>query len=131
MKNCHNSLFGPALVQFCDSNSLHLSSQEMLPGDSFTYVSDAWGTQSWLDHVVASSDAHAAIFDMKIDDQPALSDHLPLLLKMDITQLPEVTAVQNGVLSSAKWDQFSPESLKMYSDKCKDFLTRFQRIHQA
>ena len=26
----------------------------ILPADTYTYVSSAWGTTSWLDHVVCS-----------------------------------------------------------------------------
>ena len=43
------SLFAKHMLQFCDDNNLIVSSQMFLPADSYSYISEAWHTTSWLD----------------------------------------------------------------------------------
>lgn len=52
-----HSLFAKHMCQFCDDNSFILSSQLLLPADSYTYKSDAWHIASWLDHRISIADA--------------------------------------------------------------------------
>lgn len=51
------SIFGQHLIQFCEDNKLNVSSKVFLPSDSYTYVSEAWNTNSWLDHCISMADA--------------------------------------------------------------------------
>lgn len=53
-----NSLFGQHLTQFCNDSKVMLSTKELLPVDSYTHVSEAWHTTSWLDHCISTADAH-------------------------------------------------------------------------
>lgn len=55
------SLFGQHLLQFCQDSKLVLSSMNFLPAGSYTYVSEAWNTSSWLDHVICTADAHESL----------------------------------------------------------------------
>ena len=43
------SSFGSILCDFCHDNSFIIADKEYLPADTYTYVSSAWGTTSWLD----------------------------------------------------------------------------------
>ena len=51
-----DSIFENELIIFVDNNNMHISDYERLGRDSgsFTYVSDAHSSTSWLDHYVAS-----------------------------------------------------------------------------
>ena len=49
------------MVQLCDDTGFIISSKVLLPADSFTHVSETWGSVSWLDHIVSSSDFHNCI----------------------------------------------------------------------
>ncbi len=60
-----------------------LSSKQLLPPDSCTYISDAWNTASWLDHCVSTADAHAAIQQMDIKYNYATADHIPVIIKVN------------------------------------------------
>ena len=51
------SVFGEMLLNFCRENNADIVDKTILPADTYTYVSSAWGTTSWLDHVVCTSDA--------------------------------------------------------------------------
>ena len=42
--------FGPILKEFCGENDRILSDEVMLPQNSFTYVSEINGCNSWIDH---------------------------------------------------------------------------------
>ena len=46
------------MVELCDDNDFILSCNVMLPADSFTKVSEAWVSVTWLDHLVSNSDFH-------------------------------------------------------------------------
>ena len=47
-----NSSFAKHLKQFCTDSGLILSSKLLLPNESYTYISEAWHTTSWLDHCI-------------------------------------------------------------------------------
>ena len=54
-------MFSPLLNSFCQDFNLTMSNETMLPKKSFTYVSDACNTCSWIDHCVSSCESHTAI----------------------------------------------------------------------
>ena len=60
------SVFAKHMLQFCEDNNLILSSQLLLPSNSYTHISEAWHTTSWLDHCISTSDAHATLKTMEI-----------------------------------------------------------------
>ncbi len=60
------SLFSKHMIQFSDDNNLILSSKECLPTNSYTYISEAWHTTSWLDHCISTADGHASLGSMEI-----------------------------------------------------------------
>ena len=51
------------LNQFCDENNW-VSSELLLPANTFTYLSERWDSTSWLDHCVSTSDGHDVIQNM-------------------------------------------------------------------
>ena len=81
-----NTPFDRELQQWCLEHSMTLSDCVLLDGNSdvHTYVSEAHGTTSWLDHVIASSDLHSMITDVKVLDLLPTSDHLPLQYTLSV-----------------------------------------------
>ena len=60
-------LHGPLLRQFTAESGLINSSEELLPVESFTYVSEMrQGETSWLDHCISTQDGHALINNLSI-----------------------------------------------------------------
>ena len=57
---------------------LHLPSQLLLPGDSYTFISECWNTMSWLDHCISTNDGHNAILNMDILYTESMGDHIPV-----------------------------------------------------
>ena len=60
------SLFTPFLNAFINDCHLIASDTLLLPSDAFTYVSDAHGSRSWLDHVLTTHSSHSSISDMTV-----------------------------------------------------------------
>lgn len=83
------------LVRFCQDNSLILSILDLLPTDSYTYVSEAWNTTSWLDHCICTADAHESIVNVEILYGTAATDHMPISVMLNIEKLPEITKKGN------------------------------------
>ena len=58
--------YGGLLEDFCMENDFIISDYALLPQDTFTYISDAHNTTSWIDHFVSSFSEHQAMFNMKV-----------------------------------------------------------------
>ena len=59
--------FGREFADFCSDKSLLISDMELIADtNSLTYISDAFGTTSWLDHCVSTMGAHKIISSVKI-----------------------------------------------------------------
>ena len=56
-----NSKFGELLFEFVHSNGLIASDFSLLPQNSFTFISEAHSTTSWLDHCISSPLFHNMI----------------------------------------------------------------------
>ena len=110
-----NSIFGKHLIQFCLDSGLILSSKVLLPDDSFSYVSEAWHTTSWLDHCLCTVDAHDSIESIKIDYELATSDHMPFSMVLNTGNLPVLLPVDNGTgISKIDWSKLSKMELDKY-----------------
>ena len=98
------------LVQLCEDNKRILSSQLLLPANSFTYVSEAWHTTSWLDHCFSTADAHASISSMAIQYDASMYDHVPFTLTVECECLPE-SSQEAHTASTPKldWSKLSSE----------------------
>ncbi|KAL7369458.1 hypothetical protein ABVT39_022833, partial [Epinephelus coioides] len=96
------SVFGRYLVEFCHDNKLLLTSKIHLPTDSYTYVSEAWNTTSWLDHCVSTADAHECVDKVEILYGFATTDHMPVSIMLNVENLPTMTTDDNQVNHGGK-----------------------------
>lgn len=64
-----------------------MSSKELLPADSFTYISEACNTASWLDQCISTADAHT-IIAMNILYGAVTSDHMPMAILINVKDIP-------------------------------------------
>ena len=61
-----DSTFGEELQDLCHNNSFCISDKMFLPSDTFTHISNAHGSTSWLDHCVTTSIGHNIISNVNI-----------------------------------------------------------------
>ncbi|XP_073947099.1 uncharacterized protein [Choristoneura fumiferana] len=69
------------LLNFCNEQTLTCVDMDLLPSDTYTYVSDAHGCRRWLDHCVVTSAARVTVVSAAVLYNVYWSDHYPLLLK--------------------------------------------------
>ncbi len=109
------SLFSQHLVQFCEDSKLVLSSKVLLPVDSYTYTSEAWHTTSWLDQCVCTADAHGCLEKMEIMYEMATTDHIPVLLILNVESLPELSSFDSyDPAVKLDWARMSEKDLWHY-----------------
>ena len=82
-------MFGVELIDFCNNNNLCFIDREKLPPDSFTFVSQAHGTTSWLDHCITTTSGQSIRSNISIIDDIVFSDHFPLCIEIvcDVNKL--------------------------------------------
>ena len=56
-----NANFAVLMKEFCEQFNYVWTSCKMLPNDTYTYVSDVWGSCSWLDHCISTEDGNGVI----------------------------------------------------------------------
>ena len=126
-----SSLFAKHLIQFCDDNVLTLSSQVLLPDDSYSYISEAWHTTSWLDHCVSTADAHATLRSMEIVYDASMSDHIPFILDIKLDSLPELTQEAHCSRAKLDWSKLTDEDILFYYGRTEALLNNVSLPHDA
>ena len=116
------------LKDFCDSNNLIISDVQSLPADSFTYVSDAHDTCSWLDHIVTSHSVDSACSNFVVHYDEVISDHKPLSVNVNLGHLPRIerSVHNNAAPNKVKWDKLTSQQEIEYSTRVRDNLGNIQ-----
>ncbi len=91
------------LYQLCQDDNLILSSEVCLPVDSYTYLSEAWNTTSWLEHCTSTADAHASLRYMSILYNTVTTDHIPVSVVINVDYLIAMSYNESNI-NAAKID---------------------------
>ncbi|KAJ2950223.1 hypothetical protein O0L34_g11585 [Tuta absoluta] len=116
--------FGKELLTFCAEQKWFCADFEKLGHDSdcYTFVSDAHGTQSWLDHCLVTESAWKSIVDVYVTYDTYPSDHFPLYIicNLDIvrTKFNSVIKPRNNVL----WGDRDVSQIDIYNEICQKEL---------
>ncbi|CAK1546365.1 unnamed protein product [Leptosia nina] len=127
-------LFGRELTNFCNDNQLHCIDQDLLGCDSgtYTYISDAYGTRSWLDHCVVTTAARDSVLSAKVEYGVYWSDHMPLSIVCDISVIVIKDCLVNNYMLSefnqVTWGTRTTEQIELYSRLCDRNLTNLKYI---
>jgi hypothetical protein len=78
-----SSIFGETLLKFCEDEAVVLADYEYLPMDSYTFISSAHNTVSWLDHILTTSTGQDLIEHIDVANNFVSSDHLPISLLLN------------------------------------------------
>ena len=111
----NRSWFHKHVAKFCEDNGYTWSSGVFLPRDSYTYVSDVWGTISWLDHCIASADGHDIIKSMEVQYGCYMSDHLCVDMILSIDLVPAADDITNSVPAKINWQNAREADIQKYS----------------
>ena len=121
-QNTDNSQFATHLLDFCQDNNYQIADIQLLPSDSYTYVSSAWGSKSWLDHVVVSQDLLDSIQKISIHYDLSDDDHIPLSVEINEADIPEIEAHVNNVDFKLNWEKLSSRECDHYLELTDVFL---------
>lgn len=98
-----------------------------LPDKSFTYISDAWHTTSWLDHCVCTADAHASLDNIEIYYEMATSDHIPIVISLNGENLPMLAVVDHEVnTGKLDWSNLTKEEINRYTAVTENLLNNIK-----
>ena len=127
-----NSLFGDLLHNFANDQDLIVSTGQLLPQNSYTFVSSAWGSTSWIDHILSSEDFHNTLSRAKINYDYSDDDHIPVSVLLDINCVPECDEYNNDMTSNRlSWDRLTKEEAFLYPKKTDDGLRTLVQPKQA
>ena len=112
------------LHELCGDLDLVVSDLSQLPEDTFTYISDAHGTLSWIDHVLMSASVHVCCRDMSVLYDHIISDHRPISFRVDLGDLPRLVAEdgQPPVTAKVPWGKLSNADLCGYQERVTRLL---------
>ena len=100
------------LKEFCSQFNYKWTSCLRLPEETYTYVSDAWGSHSWLDHLISTEDGNSVITNMSVLYGTILSDHIPVMVEIDLQLAPDIEhGTFNDVRCKIDWSAQSKNVL--------------------
>ena len=112
--------FWPLLNEFIESNSFIINDFS-LPIDTFTYLSPAHNSTSWLDHIISTSDLNISNISIKYDI--SLYDHFPLCADISIPvntgQLPSFCTLISDFID---WPKFNQAAADDFNSKLRILL---------
>ena len=123
--------FGSELLSLCDEESLVLSDLRFLGLDTkeehtFTFISEAHHTTSWLDHCISNSVGHSNINNMEVLYKYVSSDHLPLLLNIKCKNIKDSTSCATSSCKPCiKWSKLSDNVISQYQANTSSYFDSF------
>ena len=126
------SKFEKEYIKFSTTCHLEISDYSRFGrlSDVFTYVSDAHGTTSWLDHYICSHAADCLLSGFVILDKVPSSDHLPWWLVLIFpggdhgeNMDNKIRDVQSGMVTEiSNWSSCNEKDVGVYFNKTQTFL---------
>lgn len=116
--------FWSELKSFTDSLLFDVADLS-LPIDTFTYLSPAHSSTSWLDHVVTSD--RESITNIVVGYDRCIYDHFPLTFDVDVGDLNYTKNPKKGIESKKfiNWTKFSEEMRVAYATRLEDFFENY------
>ena len=95
----------------------------------FTYVSEAWGSTSWLDHCFATKDGNNIITSISVDYDCHLSDHFPLNINVCCDLAPKLEERCSNRTQKIDWAKASQRDIHRYTTRADVLLRDMQNMH--
>jgi exonuclease III len=122
---CGNvSSFGKMLKSYCTDENLVIADEKHLDSDTFTFVSSAHNTCSWLDHVVTTHTGSSLISSIGVMTEFVTSDHIPLFMELDFNCSQIYDNVDVKSKSKVDWSSLDVHAIEAYTQNTKDNLSK-------
>ena len=107
-----DTLFGKELIDFCDINYLL---KNMLLPDTYTFLSQAHGSTSWLEDCITTSSSQTVISNVYVINDVVCSDHFPVCFNIEDDMPPIYNeTVANIQRNDHKWQLANDMNLQEY-----------------
>lgn len=123
--NSHpGGLFFSELTHFCTEHELVCVDVDRLGMDSgsYTFISEAHGTSSWLDHCLVTKSAFNSVTNVRINYDTLWSDHFPLQLKFKFDAIEPLSDLyythNHDVNCEVKWGDRNFKQIQKYREHC-------------
>jgi len=104
-------------------NDFIVSDYALLPQDTFTYISDAHNTASWIDHFVSSFSVHQAMLNMDVLTKCIIFYHRAVAVSIQCSHLPEFDdQMMQPQPSRIDWLKVTAQEREYYYHKSKNYL---------
>lgn len=104
------------LNAFCISNNLCIADVAALDSQTFSYLSAAHDTTSWLDHLICSKNLHSLISDISVNHSLCFYDHFPIGFVLNVSLQQRVTVNNDPVELFINWTGLTESDKKQFSD---------------
>lgn len=112
--------FGSKLCVLRDDVGLHISDLDFLPADSFTFMSTAHSTTSWIDHMLTTTTTHNQISQIQICyDIHSDGGHQPIITTLHLGRIP--VPVTNPTLEPASAQSYQANWQKATQQQIFDY----------
>lgn len=122
--NAHiNMPFFHELKCFCAEQSMCIVDNELLPVDSYTYVSDSHGCRRWLDHCVTTTAARNTVESATIHYDVFWSDHIPIEIIINLQKNVSKHVINDNNLNNkfvkgVTWGERDQKQINKYGSLC-------------
>ena len=113
--------FAVLMKEFCEQFNYVWTSCKVLPNDTYTYVSDVWGSCSWLDHCISTEDGNGVIINAYVIYGSLQSDHIPIVFELDLQFAPDVDYRADNTARRIDWSVLCEDVIRKYG-ACTDLL---------
>lgn len=119
-----SSCFGNELINFCTELDWRCADIEFLGYNSkaYTYVSEAHGTHSWLDHCLVSETAWKSVTAVSIMHDVFWSDHFPLKIRCNLDVFKNGNDLCVYKLNKIVWGIRDFKQIELYKEFCNNRL---------
>ena len=124
----NRSRFGRELLEMCTDSDLYVSDKTLLPGDTYSFISKAHGTCSWLDHCIATTSGHNIIQELKFNYDSVASDHFPLEMSIKCN----ITPICDNDIEDVKihdWSCIDQDIINQYYGVTQNILSKIEIPH--
>lgn len=111
------------LSEFCSDLDLVIADKIFLPTDTFTFVSDAHQTTSWLDHIIMSPSCKNVCTNMNVSYGYIMSDHKPILFSIALEAIPRLVENRTAPTFNIRWENCTPDDIKIYQHQVNSELS--------
>ena len=118
--------FGTELINYCDSERLVISDKELAPTNTFTFLSEAHSTVSWIDHIVSTVSMHGIISQVWVDNTYHQIHQIisPMFMRLNIKKINLSTCRirDHNKGRWINWSRVSSDDIKTYVDNTERIL---------